>query len=89
MKRDCLATATMKETYLSRVAYSDTPSEIPQFLFIRMAVGLFYNDGIEAVVNIFKRYVRGDGISASPLSSTWDSRKELRLPVFWTPWPMT
>lgn len=61
-----LATATMKETYLSRIFYYEKPLEIPQFLFVRIAVGLFCHDGLEMVIKMLNRYNRRQGIPASP-----------------------
>lgn len=57
---------TLIETYLSRVSYEHDPQEIPQFCWLRIAVGEFRSRGLSEVLRIYRRFSDHECIPASP-----------------------
>ena len=70
LKRDFrlsyFAAGTLMDTYLARTKYDQSPKEIPQFCWLRIAVGEFCRDGLESVFKYYHRLSNQDCISASP-----------------------
>jgi ribonucleotide reductase alpha subunit len=65
---------TIIETYLARRKYDEDPSELPQFCYLRIAVGQFCSrqvtlsgeNNLENVINAYRRYSSKQGTPASP-----------------------
>jgi ribonucleotide reductase alpha subunit len=60
---------TIIETYLARRKFDEEPVELPQFCYLRIAVGQFCSrkhDTIKNVINAYRRYSRKQGTPASP-----------------------
>lgn len=57
---------TLIETYLARVSYEHDPQEIPQFCWLRIAVGEFQSRGLPEVLRIYRRFSDRECVPASP-----------------------
>ena len=63
---------TVIETYLARRKYDEEPSELPQFCYLRIAVGQFCSRNVEGedplknVIRVYRRYSNKQGTPASP-----------------------
>lgn len=62
---------TIIETYLARRKFDEDPSELPQFCYLRIAVGQFCSrgsqeDALKNVIRLYRRYAQKQGTPASP-----------------------
>lgn len=57
---------TLIETYLARVSYEQDPQEVPQFGWLRVAVGEFLSRGLDEVIRIYRRFSDRQMTAASP-----------------------
>lgn len=58
---------TLIDTYLARRSYEETPQEVPQFCWLRVAVGEFASsDSLEDVLRVYHRYATRECVPASP-----------------------
>lgn len=58
--------STLIDTYLSRTRYDSPPVEIPQLLYLRVAIGEFCHEGLDQVAKIYERFSSKQGIPSSP-----------------------
>jgi ribonucleotide reductase alpha subunit len=63
---DWFSGATMMKTYLAKANYDEEPCESPQFLYMRIAVQLYYDEGIEAVLTAYEEMSNQFYTHASP-----------------------
>lgn len=63
---DWFSGATMMKTYLAKANYDEEPCESPQFLYMRIAVQLYYDEGIDAVLNAYEEMSNQYYTHASP-----------------------
>jgi len=61
-----ITVGTFISTYLSRLSYDQEPFEIPQFCWMRLAIGQFCSDSVEDVLRVYRRYSNRECIAASP-----------------------
>lgn len=52
-KNTYFSSGTMISNYLSRLRFDQEPKEIPQFAYLRIAVGKFCNDGLDKVLKCY------------------------------------
>ena len=57
---------TLIETYLARTSYENEPQEIPQFCWLRVAVGEFRSRGLADVLRIYRRFSDRECTASSP-----------------------
>lgn len=63
---DFFSASTLIRTYLLKLDADEDPIETPSLLFLRVAVQLYFDEGVEAVEKCFRGLVRGEYIHASP-----------------------
>jgi ribonucleotide reductase alpha subunit len=63
---DWFSGATMMKTYLAKANYDEEPCESPQFLYMRIAVQLYYDEGIESVLDAYEEMSNQYYTHASP-----------------------
>lgn len=66
---------TFVQTYLSRLSHEEPPGEVPQMCWMRVAVGEFLDDGIDAVLDMMERYSSQTCVPASPTIFNMGMRK--------------
>lgn len=63
---DYFSFSCYKEMYLAKMPYADIPAEIPEYLFIRVAVQLHFEHGIDRVIQCYNEQLEGYYTLASP-----------------------
>lgn len=63
---DFFSASTMIKTYLAKPYFEEDVCETPQWLFIRVAVQLYYDEGIEQVIHMYDQLSRHLYTPASP-----------------------
>lgn len=63
---DYFSFSCCREIYLAKMSYDEVPAEIPEYLYVRVAVQLFWEDGIERVLQCYKEQLNFNYTLASP-----------------------
>ena len=66
-KCDFSSASKLIDDYLAKLPYDDEPAETPQYLWLRVAVQLHFEAGIEKVLKHYNEFSEGLGIVASPM----------------------
>jgi len=63
---DMFSSNTLIRTYLSKMSYDDSPCETPQYMYMRIAVQLYHDEGIEKVLKCYRELSQKYLTHASP-----------------------